>query len=352
VEKPRFVLIDSPDSDSFEKSGFGVYCRNVKDLLDDSGIPYQRICMTLPNKLSECLRWAFSDFLRTLSEISKIKSDATVHMTYEGFGFMMPFIKGRKIVTFHHLLNRDEKRTNRRWWLAWIFFAKLAAFLSDEVIAISPQTRKELIDMLRVGEDKIRVVMNRPSGAFNVLEGIERERSVGFVGSLIPRKNAAALIRSFSEVLKMPGTSDILLKICGKGPEAGALRELTDSLGITDRVIFMSDLSVEDLLVFYNSISVLANPSLHEGFGYVTLEAQRCLTPVVFFKHADIPPEVMRAAIPCTDEKEFANAIHRLLTDAEYWSTVSKEGKTYSDSFGEDYPKKMLDVYFGGDEKL
>ena len=353
MAKSRLVLIDPPDSDSFGKSGLGVYCRNVRGLLDDSEIPYQRIDMAYPETFSEGLRWVFSNLPGILSEINKIEPGTTVHMAYEGFGFLLPFVRGKKVVTFHHLLNKDEKRANGKWWyLVWRFSSKLAALLSDKIIAISPQTRKELIEMLRVREDKIQVILNKPVGIFNVSEDIERKRSIGFVGTLVPRKNVAALMRSFSEVLKMPGTSDILLKICGKGPEIGALRELADSLGIADRVIFMSDLSAEDLMFFYNSISILANPSLHEGFGNVTLEAQRCSTPVVFFKHADIPPEVMRAAIPCADEKEFANTIHRLLTDAEYWSTVSKEGKTYSDSFGEDYPKKMLDVYFGGDIKL
>ena len=168
---------------------------------------------------------------------------------------------------------------------------------------------------------------------------------MGCVSILVQRKNVAALIRSFSKLTGMDGVSDVRLRICGKGPEKRSLDELTRSLGISDRVEFLSDLSEADLVKFYNSISVLANPSMHEGFGCVTLEAQRCSTPVVFFRDADIPEEVVRSAIPCDNEDDMAKKMHDLLTDAGQWEKIAREGKEYADSFGGEFSDTMVEIY-------
>lgn len=341
----KLALVDFPDEERFEKTGIGVYGDGIRKVLDDAGVPYSRISAIAPDRRI-IFRWFFGMFTDLISRARKTGPNDVTHIVYEGFGFLMPFIRGKRIVTIHHVV-QNEEGDSKAWYLAWKFFTKLAIRYSDMIVAISAQTRKELIEVFRVPESKIRVVMNKPSNAFSTIEGIERKRSVGFVGTLTKRKNVPALMRLFKGLIEMPGMSDVSLRICGKGPESDALHALADSLGITDRTEFVEDISTDELNTFYNSVSVLANPSLHEGFGYVTLEAQRCSTPVVFFKHAEIPKEVTEAAVPCEDENEFRDTMYRLLTDEEYWSDVSRKGRTYSESFGNDYACKMLDIYFG-----
>jgi glycosyltransferase involved in cell wall biosynthesis len=347
VTSADVVFVELPDSDSFEKSGLGIHCKGLRESMDRSGVSYTKIGATLPNRFSGFFRWLHSGILRPILQLHKIASEDTViHITYELHGYLIPFLKGKKVITFHHVLT-EKDGVGKSWYRQWRFFAKIAARCADSILAVSSQTRDELVKLFHVPESKVHVIMNKPSDAFVTMDDVKRERFIGFVGSLTERKNVASLIRSFRTLIEMPGMSDVSLKICGGGPRAGDLRDLANSLGIADRTEFMENISANDLVTFYNTMSVLANPSMHEGFGYVTLEAQRCSTPVVFFKDADIPHEVMKYAIPCTDENEFACTMHRLLTDHEYWSAVSGEGKRYADSFGNDYSEKILDLYYG-----
>ena len=340
----RKLILAGDSEDSFEKNGQSVYGRNIRDLLDRSEIPYTKISVMMPEMSVKYMKWCLFELPKLIIRMRRLDPNSVVHLTWEYYGFLMPFIKGKKIVTVHHIMS-EKDHAKKLWYRVWKAFTKMAILRSDLIIAISPQTRKEIIDMLDVPEENIRVIMNRPSDAFTTLDSIEREKMIGFVGTLTKRKNISALLRSFKKLSEMQGMSDVKLKICGKGQEHSSLQDMVRSLGIADRTEFVEDISADDLLMFYNKMTVLANPSLHEGFGNVTLEAQRCSTPVVFFRHAGIPPEVTRFAIGCEDEDEFTDVMYRLLTDNEYWSVISKEGKTYSDNFGGNYSEEMLNLY-------
>jgi len=346
ADRKPVLLIEHIDDEDSEKTGMGAYGRSIKDLLDRSGDPYIKLGAMVPEVSFRYLRWLLIGLPALLLRIRKIGPNVITHVAWEAYGFLTPFIRGKRIVTFHHVLSKNDL-PKRSWYLIWRVFARTAIAHSDIILAVSPQTRDDLVKMLGVPESRIRIIMNKPSDAYTTVDGIERERLVGFVGSLTKRKNIDALIRSFKKVCDMDGMSDLRLKIVGKGPEEGFLRDLARSLGIGDRVEFVEYISAEDLLMFYNTMAVFANPSLREGFGCPILEAQRCSAPAIFLKHAEIPPEVTKFAVPCENEDEFSDVMHRLLTDKEYWSAVSEKGRAYSQAFGEEYSEKMLDLYFG-----
>ena len=324
----------------------GVYSRSIKNLLDSVGAPYIKLGAMIPKESAKYLRWLLFGLPALIMRLRKLGSNVITHVAWEAYGFITPFIRGKRIVTFHHVLSENDF-PRRSWYFLWKIFARMAISHSDIILAISPQTRDDLINMLGVPESKIRVVLNKPSDAYVTVDGVERERLIGFVGSLTKRKNIDLLVRSFKKVCDRDGMSDVRLKIVGRGWEGKPLRDLANSLNIGDRVEFAEYISKEDLLMFYNRMMVFANPSLREGFGAPIMEAQRCSAPVIFLKHAEIPAEVTKAAVGCEDEDEFADAMYRLLTDKGYWSEVSEKGEAYATSFGKEYDEKMLDLYFG-----
>lgn len=128
--------------------------------------------------------------------------------------------------------------------------------------------------------------------------------------------------------------------------------ELIEELGLKDKVTILSDLTVDQVVDFYNRIMVLANPSLHEGLGLVTLEAQKCNTPVVCIRGADIPEDVTRYAILSgEDDQDFADKIHKAIVNQKYRGRMIAAGKEYADSFGKDFSENILQLYRGLSKK-
>ena len=90
-----------------------------------------------------------------------------------------------------------------------------------------------------------------------------------YVGQLIDRKNVAMLLRAFSAIRNEADT----LTIVGDGPAGGVLKNLADSLGISDSVIFIGHKSQDELAALYGESNTLVLPSVNEVWGLVVNEA-------------------------------------------------------------------------------
>ena len=220
--------------------------------------------------------------------------------------------------------------------------AKRAVKYSNAIIAVSEQTKKDIVEQFKADPNKIYVLEHTFDSYFRNL-GLERKKIIGYVGTLIKRKNVSAGLRAFKIFTEMPDTDGYRFLICGDGPLKNELKALSKSLEIENRVDFISNLSKEELLTLYNEMAVFANTSLQEGLGLTSLEASACGTPVVFFEDADIPVSVTKNQIPSKNEEEFAFNMHRLVTDEDY-----RKPFTVAASFGlsrEEYSKKLFEIY-------
>ncbi|MDB4320683.1 glycosyltransferase family 4 protein [Akkermansiaceae bacterium] len=75
---------------------------------------------------------------------------------------------------------------------------------------------------------------------------------------------------------------DVKLEILQEGPERGRLENLAESLGVSDRVLFLGKLpSREDVFRRIAASDCLVHPALHEAFGQSCLESMALGTPVV-----------------------------------------------------------------------
>jgi len=338
----RPVVVIKRSTSTAKNTGIDIYSNSVENALASHNIPFETVNTVMDTKAGY-LKLLTNGIIRPFLSIIRGRNKCVYHAIDELCCLFLPFAKGKKVVTFHHVIKDSGK--DMKASLVWHLAAKMGIRFSDTIIAISPQTKRELISAYNVREDKITVILSEVSAAFVTLNDVEREKTIGCVSTLIKRKNVDALVRSFSLLAGMEGMSDVKLKICGKGPEKAALSELAASLGISDKVVFLSDLSQDDIVRFYNSVSVLANPSMHEGFGYVTLEAQRCSAPVVFFGDADIPAEVTKCAVPCNDEEDLADKMHMLMTDERYREKIVGAGKEYADAFGREFSDGLVNIY-------
>lgn len=110
---------------------------------------------------------------------------------------------------------------------------------------------------------------------FRILEGVERDRDVIFVGRLVSDKGARELIEAVA-VAAHQGRR-IELAIAGDGPEAENLQTEVTRRGLSAQVSFLGRLDGQPLVVELNRSRVLAVPSVvEEGFGTVVLEGIAC----------------------------------------------------------------------------
>ncbi|MDW8373925.1 MAG: glycosyltransferase, partial [Planctomycetota bacterium] len=88
-------------------------------------------------------------------------------------------------------------------------------------------------------------------------------------------------------------------------------------LGLTGRVRFLSAVEDDDLVAMYSLATVMAFPSVYEGFGFPPLEALACGAPVVSSNAASLPEVCGDAAllIPPLDVAEWVRALRRVLGD-------------------------------------
>jgi len=134
---------------------------------------------------------------------------------------------------------------------------------ADAVVAVSAFTRDELVALLGVPADRIRIVPNGVDAVFSP-DGPKAEGDyVLAVGTLEPRKNLAAAV----EAARLSGVELRVAGAAGWGgvETAGWVGEPTD----------------EELAALMRGARCLVYPSLYEGFGLPVLEAMACGTPVV-----------------------------------------------------------------------
>ena len=105
-----------------------------------------------------------------------------------------------------------------------------------------------------------------------------------YVGRLKDYKSIDLLIKAFARVVKeIPGAR---LQIAGDGDEHKTLIRLATKLQLSDVISFSGKVSEDEKLSILQSAWVFVNPSMMEGWGITTIEANACGTPVVA---SDVP---------------------------------------------------------------
>jgi glycosyltransferase involved in cell wall biosynthesis len=140
---------------------------------------------------------------------------------------------------------------------------RAAVHAADAVVAVSAFTRDELVDLLSVPADRIRIVPNGVDPVFTPDGPVAEGDYVLAVGTLEPRKNLAAAV----EAAELAGVELRVAGAVGWGGVAtpGWVGEPTDA----------------ELASLMRGARCLVYPSLYEGFGLPVLEAMACGTPVV-----------------------------------------------------------------------
>jgi len=233
------------------------------------------------------------------------------------------------------------------------------AKLLDNLIAVSNSLKSSLVKYLKYPEQRIKVIYGGIDHSIfyprthEEIEVIKAKYEIDdpyilHVSAYSKRKNPNVLFRSFKLIKNE--ISEIKLVIVGKGwPE-----EYEDKLNYyrlnKEDIKFLGWVDEKDLPVLYTGATVFFSPSYHETFGFPSLEAMACGTPVVSSNRYAIPEIVGKAAIlhDPNDYKSFANSIIRLLTNENMRKNLIKKGLRQAKKFSwERTAKETYYVYKG-----
>ena len=172
------------------------------------------------------------------------------------------------VVTVHDLAVFRHPDAFPRWTRTYgRLVAPHVVRAARRVIAVSEFTRRELVELLGVPEERIRVVPNAVDEEFRPEGPAAEGEYVLAVGTLEPRKNLARL----GEAARRAGLE---LRVVGARGWGGVSANGTG-------VRWLGELPDEELAELYRGAQCFAYPSLYEGFGIPILEAMACGAPVV-----------------------------------------------------------------------
>jgi glycosyltransferase involved in cell wall biosynthesis len=258
---------------------------------------------------------------------------------------VIPPIHPRTVVTIHDLgylvepsAHEPIHRTQLDWTTRWNVRAAAG------IIAVSQSTKRDLIELLDAPPGHIQVIYHGISNDFTPASNQQvstirtryglGNRTILAVGSIHPRKNLTRLIQAFEQLAA--NDEDLQLVLCGSvGWRGDQIVDRAATSPFGTRIRLLGYVSDSDMPSLYSAASVLAFPSLYEGFGLPALESMACGTPVVAADRTALPEICGNAAVLVDpfDSMSIAAGIRQILTDQNLRNGLIERGHQRAKQF-------------------
>lgn len=226
---------------------------------------------------------------------------------------------------------------------------------ADRIVAISRQTKLDIIEYFDADPAKIEVVYQGCNNIFRQKtteaeqEEIRRKHSLprNFmldVGAIEKRKNLETVVKAMS--IAKPGIP--LVVIGNESAYLVEVKQLISKLKLDGQVIFLHGIPLGDLPAIYTMASMFIYPSCYEGFGIPILEALCTGTPVLTSNGSCFSETGGNAAIyvDYDNAEEMAAAITRILTDPALRHDMITKGFAHASLFTDDrVAQNLMSVY-------
>ena len=226
---------------------------------------------------------------------------------------------------------------------------------ADLIIAISKQTKQDIIDFFGIDEQKIRLVYQGCNPQFYTQVSDEEKSRIKelyrlpdnyvlYVGTIESRKNLLTLIKALELLPK-----ELKLVVVGKAESYfSTIQTYITQHRLEDRICFQHQIAFAHLPAVYQQAKAVCNPSLFEGFGIPSLEALNSKVPLVSSNCSSLPeaggPDSLY--VNPLDYEAMAEALHKAITDETLRRTMTEEGIKYAANFREDrIAKGLWEVY-------
>jgi glycosyltransferase involved in cell wall biosynthesis len=207
------------------------------------------------------------------------------------------------VVTIHDLIPLLLPDYRGNWRVqTYMRLVSTSARRAECVLTDSESSRRDILQYLRIREEKVRVVYLAADEVYcpqppEDVEALRRRlnlppRYVLYFGGFDVRKNLRAVVQAFARAAGV--LPDVSLVIAGRLPErdtpfAPDPRRLAEEAGIAGRTVFADWVDEADKPTLYSGAEAVLFPSRYEGFGLPPLEAMACGTPVIASNAASLP---------------------------------------------------------------
>ena len=232
---------------------------------------------------------------------------------------------------------------------------KRSCQVADKIIAISKQTKCDLIEYMGIDEKKIDVVYQGCNPIFkqpvpeetrkNILSKYSLPSNYMLIVCAIEKRKNQEIILKAMHV----GEINIPLVIIGR-PSAykNELLQLISKYGLQEKVIFLHDIETAELPAIYQSAKLFVYPSLFEGFGIPILEALTSGVPVITSKGSCFEETGGKAAryVANDDAEELADAIREITGNKALAQQMIMEGNLHAELFSdENIANSLMRIY-------
>jgi len=231
----------------------------------------------------------------------------------------------RSVCTFHDLFVMTSEYSTPEFRVRFTAQAREAAERADLIICVSKFTAGQVESLLHVERTRLRVI-HHGTRFVETPAGVERQPWILHVGAVQTRKNLLRLIEAFEIAAEPPWR---LVFAGGDGFGAAQVRARAAASPARDRIEFPGWVDDGRLAGLYARASVLAFPSLDEGFGIPILEAMAWGLPVVASNRSSLPEVCGNDALLVDpgDTEALGAAIRSLIDDPVLASTLAGRGR-------------------------
>lgn len=230
---------------------------------------------------------------------------------------------------------------------------------ADRIVAVSNNTRNDILDHFSIDEDKVRVVYNgvedrfrRPLTESELRAALDeigvRRPYLLFVGNPKPHKNLDRVIKAYARA-RSRGGFDAPLVCTGARPGSDfKLERRARQLGVGDYIRLLGHVDGKVLPALYQGASLFLYPTLYEGFGLPVVEAMASGVPVITSNTSSLK-EIARGyaeLVNPLEVKEIARAIERCMGNRDHARQLADRAGERSARFRwEEAAESTLNIY-------
>src|SRR5581483_5408615 len=284
---------------------------------------------------------------RSVEALAAFGRRADYDVFHHTFGLTFPLQPKANVLTIYDLIPRlfADRYPGALEWFSESFEA---ANDVDVVVAISENTKQDLMEHLKVPADRIHVThlaaheQYRPISDGDAIRSVLARYGIGdrpyilTLGTLEHRRNIHRLLEAFY-LLKQEGRGfeHQLILAGARGEASEIIFETLARLKLEGDVTWLGHVRFADLPFLLNGADVFVYPSLYEGFGLPPLEAMACGTPVASSCASSLPEVVGDAGLlfDPEDVSDIARAIQSVLRSDELKRTLRQKGLTRAKQF-------------------
>ena len=268
---------------------------------------------------------------------------------YHSTHYVLPaVVPCRAVVTIHdiiHLLYPEFLPSALAFFYAQRMIRRSLS-RGDRIIAVSQNTKTDLMDYFKVDGRKIRVVYSGVTDRYrNELSQAEistwlEEFSIDqpyllFVGNPKPHKNLDNVVKAYGRALEIHDFEADLVCVGDREGLEFKVRQRAEQLGIANRIKLVGHVPDEALPALYQGSKLFLFPTLYEGFGLPVIEAMASGVPVITSNTSALREiaEGYGHLVNPLEVEDIAQAIAQCMADDEHRSSLIKLGKRRAEDF-------------------